>query len=351
MAHTYLGTLLILGLVTTAGASANDSDLSGTLNSIYEVPSTELKPDVIKTSPKDKGLSIQVLRKDHGSTTPIRGLELQIGQNIKLGITDMGGNIPLSECPSLSPSFTVTAKLKDPHVSIGNGDETYVLSFNVKCPSAVLVIFEETTTSGQAFGIWQVAKEAMLKLGSSVGLGFLRDHIEFVWPANSDYYSLGKVHISRGDHWDIVGHELGHAIYDQGDIGGFGGGQHKIDECYSAALALSEGWASFFSAWLSINLADKDARFEFMVPRRSPIRIENIPSDVCKGPTNEWRVTSFLWDLIDSHTDGENMKESFATLWHALEGSRTKSITDAVKLFKKQGIDENAMMDVWKINF
>ena len=82
-----------------------------------------------------------------------------------------------------------------------------------------------------------------------------------------------------------MAHEIGHAIYDQADIGVSGGGRHRIDECYTNALALSEGWATFFAGWLNLRLNDQDARFEFLVPRRAPIRLENIPSDLILSRT------------------------------------------------------------------
>ncbi|MFP5501741.1 MAG: hypothetical protein ACLGIN_04575, partial [Candidatus Sericytochromatia bacterium] len=98
-----------------------------------------------------------------------------------------------------------------------------------------------------------------------------------------------------------------------------GGGPHKIDECYSGGLAWSEGFASFFSAVISIRRDDPDAKFEYMVPRRKPIRIENVPDDVCEGYTNEWRVSSALWDLYDTNEDGtDRVALSFKTIWGAL---------------------------------
>ena len=158
--------------------------------------------------------------------------------------------------------------------------------------------------------------------------------------------------LTRGDHWDVVGHEMGHAIYDLGQLGGMQGGEHKIDECYSATLALSEGWASYFSAFVSVDRDDPDAKFEFMVPRRAPLRFENIPQDVCAGETNEWRVTGFFWDLFDQHEDGESVTQDFAALWAPLAGSRVQSATEAAKLLEgRLGLPGDVIRQVWLQNF
>jgi hypothetical protein len=134
-------------------------------------------------------------------------------------------------------------------------------------------------------------------------------------------------------------------------LGAFGGGQHKIDECYSTEMALSEGWASFFSAWVSIDLKDPDAKFEYMVPRRAPIQIENIPSDVCRGETNEWRVSSFFWDLVDLHMDGETAEESFARAWNPLLNQGVNSPREARKKLEAAGIDAELIQVLWGQNF
>ncbi len=97
-----------------------------------------------------------------------------------------------------------------------------------------------------------------------------------------------------------------------------------------SGLGLVEGWASFFAASVAIKRDDADAKFEFIVPRRAPIRVENVPDDVCAGETNEWRVFAGLWDLTDTHPDGlDHFAMTFNQLWRSLRGQSMGSMTEA----------------------
>jgi hypothetical protein len=269
--------------------------------------------------------------------------------------TDEQGLISLpaqTSCPS--GKIHAVAELINDHFEVQStyNYHNYQIASDLPCSGSATMLFKQDSDAGQALGIWQIATKARAALNASIGLSFWRSRITFAWPADGDYYLAGTVHITRGDYWDVVGHEMGHAIYDQGGLGRFGGGEHKIDECYSKTLALSEGWASFFSGWVSVNLSDPDAKFEYMVPRRAPIRFETIPDDVCKGESNEWRVTGFFWDLIDLHVDGgEQMNESFARLWNAMRNTRVSSTSQAMQVLRKAGIDESGLQAVWTLNF
>lgn len=245
----------------------------------------------------------------------------------------------------------LTTKLDTSKFRVTGSRGSYQIVADVPCGKAVTLRFKQQTNGGQALGIYRIASIAQAKLTQSVGVDFWRSQITFVWPADGDYYSNDVVHITLGHQWDVVGHELGHAIYDQASIGVFGGGSHKIDECYSDALALSEGWATFFSGWLSLDLNDKDAKFEYLVPRRAPIRIENVPADVCKGPKNEWRVSSFFWDLIDLNADGEKAAFGFDKLWRATLNANIRNMADATKILEKAGFDHALIDTVSKLNF
>lgn len=174
--------------------------------------------------------------------------------------------------------------------------------------------------NGQAALIHQIWNRALTAFErEDIPLDWWSRRIGTNWPANGDYFSMNTVNLTEAKQWDVNGHEIGHAIFFNGLNSSGGGGPHKIDECYSGGLAWSEGFASFFSAVISIRRDDPDAKFEYMVPRRKPIRIENVPADVCEGYTNEWRVSSALWDLYDTNEDGTDRAAlPFKTIWGAL---------------------------------
>lgn len=156
-----------------------------------------------------------------------------------------------------------------------------------------------------------------------VPLDWWKHQIHTTWPGQGDYYSFYTVNLTGAEQWDVNGHEIGHAIYDQALNAGMRGGQHKIDECYNGTLALSEGFATFLSGAASLSKDDPDAHFgPYLVPRRAPIRLENVPDDVCPGSRNEWRVASAFWEIYDSHEDGQDhislgLKTIFAALGRA----------------------------------
>ena len=165
------------------------------------------------------------------------------------------------------------------------------------------------------------------------------------YPASSDYFSSWDyaVHLSHAEAWDVNLHEIGHSVMDAAMSARGGGGSHKIDECYSQGLALSEGWATFFAGAVRLSPGDADAKFQYLVPRRAPIRIENVPDDVCKGENNEWRVAAALWDLHDSHPDGgDDVVLGFPRLWNALRGGSMGSLSDAWRLVRRTLSDPEA---------
>ena len=228
----------------------------------------------------------------------------------------------------------------------------YEFLFNLKCGESVKFIFDHDSFAGEVMGIFEIAEKAKLKFEQLGLIDFWNRDITIKWPGAGDYYSWGTVNVTKGFQWDVVGHEIGHAIYDYADIGRFGGGAHRIDECYSESLALSEGWAVFFAAWLKIQLTDTDAQFEYMVPRRAPLRFENIPTDVCKGPRNEWRVTGFLWDIIDHNEDDlDTSRMSFKELWLKTKGKNFKGIEALADFLETDGFDPILLNVLWEQNF
>jgi hypothetical protein len=191
-------------------------------------------------------------------------------------------------------------------------------------------VFPFGTVNAEALLLQAQAAKGVGTIGSLTGsTKVLEDRpISFIFPGDADYYDMISVHITKGFQWDVNTHEMGHAVYDRITSGGWGGGQHYIDRCYADSLALSEGWASYFSAVVNLSPKDADAHFEYMVPRRAPIQIENIPADVCRGTGSEWRVFGFLWDLYDQNSDGaDNLSLDFNKTLKAMNGGSVDSIT------------------------
>lgn len=228
----------------------------------------------------------------------------------------------------------------------------YEFLFDLKCGESTKFIFDYDSFAGEVMGIFEIAEIAKEKFEKLGLLDFWNRNLTIRWPGAGDYYSWGTVNVTKGYQWDVVGHEIGHAIYDFANIGQFGGGSHRIDECYTDNLALSEGWASFFAAWLKVQLNDADAKFEYMVPRRAPLKFENIPSDVCAGPKNEWRVTGFLWDLIDHNEDGtDQSRMSFKELWEKTRNKNFRGIEALADFLEVDGFDPVLLNVVWEQNF
>ncbi|MBI4386161.1 MAG: hypothetical protein HY551_02145, partial [Elusimicrobia bacterium] len=177
---------------------------------------------------------------------------------------------------------------------------------------------------------------------------FERDHLPLSWwnrrllvkyPGSADFFSPWEfaLNLTRPEAWDVNLHELGHAVMAAGTRSYGGGGRHKIDECYTRGLAWSEGWATFFAGAVRLSPDDDDARFEFLVPRRAPIRIENVPEDVCRGTANEWRVAAGLWDLYDRHGDGQDqIAMAFGTMWSAIQDKVMGGLPDAWAFIRKK---------------
>lgn len=344
--------LLLASVSAFANPALHEEEIAGPRPIRMLSVSSDLKADRIENEPLSGSSQLVVLREDHGALTPVVGLEFTTPSGLR--VTDSAGVVSLPASCGTSAKFSVLSLLRNLQFSVENesGSGPFRLGAELSCEGRTRLVFKSDSDAGQALGIWQVAYRAREKLRSEVGLGFWTKPIRFSFPGDGDYYSWGTVHLTRGDHWDVVGHEMGHAIYDLAGLGGMGGGQHKIDECYSSTLALSEGWASFFSAWVSVDLDDADAKFEYMVPRRAPLRFETIPADVCAGQDNEWRVTGFFWDLVDLHRDSEQAEAPFGALWKAMEGSKVRDTRGAVtRILQSRVFEQSEISQIWRQNF
>lgn len=335
--------------------SSDDRELSRGPSRIPLRVAEILAPDSIQNQGAHNGVYFQVLRMVKNQPTAVPGLKFTTMIATRAGLrradltTDIYGRVEIPTCDQ--STLTLQAQFKDSRYDIALRSTVYKLQFSVPCKAKSLVIFKEDSPAGQVVSIFQVIQRALFTLAQVSDFKFWDRAIHFQFPSDGDYYVNDQVHLTLGHQWDVVGHEMGHAIYDQAGIGSFGGGPHKIDECYSSAMALSEGWASYFSAWIHLDLKDNDAKFEFLVPRRAPIRIEHVPSDVCGKATNEWRVTSFLWDLVDVNQDGEISQAATKKLWDDLLLARASSINAAAEKLLGKGWDRNQVMQAWKLNF
>jgi len=317
-----------------------------------------ISPDRVESGAATNGLSLQFVRLVKGVETPVSGIkfkaQLHSGSNAPYQKYESDANGLISDSECSKSEYFVTTALESPRYAIvnpGNGNAPYDLVFKLKCGVPQKFIFNETGEAGEVIGAWQAASLAEKKILSEIGTDFWKMRIDFVWPDRGDFFDGSRVHLTFGHQWDVVSHEMGHAIYHQGKIGVFGGGEHYIDRCYEDAIALSEGWASFYGAWVNFNLDSEDPGFEYMVPRRAPIKFENIPADVCGKSTNEWRVIGFFWDLIDQHDDTENHSKSFLDLWKLTTGTRASSVGMIKKNLIDHGWDAASLESIWKLNF
>lgn len=302
--------------------------------------------------PLDKNYDSQVIGKVVSPSHYEVTVNAQNKTSVIVKLVRENGREQLIETPDLEINChqqIATSRLDNKYFRIRDYS-IYEVHGEIECGKTNTWIFKSESSEGQVMAINDISMKALRKFKERGLLSFWKKRITMKWPSDGDYYDWNTVNITRGDHWDVVGHELGHAIYDQADIGYFGGGRHRIDECYTGSLALSEGWASFFSAWLSIGLKDNDAKFEYLVKRRAPIRIEHIPADVCHGPTNEWRVTGFLWDIIDLSYDEESSEVAFSELWKLTLNKKFSDVTKLAKSLRKS-IDPILVNLVYENNF
>jgi hypothetical protein len=272
-----------------------------------------------------------------------KGAEMPLAQvtyEVKGGQAKLTGDDGSFEVPA--DAKQVTFRLANNHWALTGKDGGYAWTLDVSGAGDLgTVMPAKGTANAQAAWIHLTFTKAENQLqGYGVGLDWWKNSIKTIWPGDADYYSWGTLNLTGAHQWDVNGHELGHALSDQAFNMRFGGGQHYIDRCYDPTIAWSEGVASFISAIISIDPADTDAKFEFMVPRRAPLRYENVPTDVCEGQTNEWRVGAACWDLFDKHDDGDDkVALPLPTIWKAWsKGNGAKaigSLNDAYLLVAK----------------
>ena len=129
-------------------------------------------------------------------------------------------------------------------------------------------------------------------------------------------------------------------------------------DCSEKPIALEEGWASFFSAWVDQGLDSPDPiqdwNEESLAQQR--LSIKSVPESfqyrygqtyqsvsVCEGPGNEMRVLSFLWNVVAP----DGLGVPFATLWNALAGQHLTSVEQLPHNLEGLGVDSKKLEPVW----
>jgi hypothetical protein len=217
--------------------------------------------------------------------------------------------------------------------------KSYVWEIAVDAPADLGALRPTEGENAKLFALHETYLQARALLIREGDLAWWTKTLTVNWPGTADYFSPWSFSLELTDlrAWDVVLHELGHAVMHGSMNAESAGGSHKIDECYSEALAWSEGWATYFAGAVRLSRDDADAKFEFLVPRRAPIRLENVPDDVCKGASNEWRVAAGFWDLLDRRDDGgDRFSMPFNALWAPLRGQRMGSVAQAWELVAKK---------------
>jgi len=185
-------------------------------------------------------------------------------------------------------------------------------------------------STGAARGLGEVYNEGMdlwSKLYWTGGINPLRSKaIDVVFPNTSHDCGSGNgtpwsCASTNGKIWlipshagrnGVMQHELAHQInfeYWNNQLPPNSGGSHNLTDCFTPGLALIEGFANFMVFWTQANRGTAPGSgFDFA--------IEN-PSFACDDPLNrnESWVAATLWDLHDSHGDGQD------NLWFTHEGA------------------------------
>ncbi|MEK6578704.1 MAG: hypothetical protein AABZ55_05710 [Bdellovibrionota bacterium] len=297
---------------------------------------TLLVPDQIEILPSSEA-KISVVIEESGLRIPLQGLKFRE---------------PEGHCTEEKKTRKILTYLSNPWFRIVHDFEVYRIEFDAPCTSQITVLFQGGSLKAQTLLIWNVAMVALSKLETEVGLEFWRTPLIWVWPATNDSYSHFRLFLTYPTNVEVITHEMGHAVYDFADIGAFQAGEHRFESCTDSTLALTEGWASFFAAWILFDRSSLTPTFHHLVPRFESVGIENIPASVCQGPTSEWRVIGFLWDLIDHPPqDDDRLNLSFGEVFKILKDTRKASIDEVYSELKLSQIDATALKDTWDLNF
>lgn len=107
---------------------------------------------------------------------------------------------------------------------------------------------------------------------------------------------------SHGINGQTIIHELGHQLnyeYWDNTLPDGTGGSHSMDQCYTAGLALTEGFANFMVGWTKTNRDNNTPMF------RNLENAGEINACTTKDLNEAW-VGNAFWDLHDKVTDGKD---------------------------------------------
>ena len=184
------------------------------------------------------------------------------------------------------------------------------------------------------------------------------DNVPYAWSCSVG--SFGNIWIIPA-HADLetVVHELGHSI--NRTFWGKGnwpseGGSHSFSGCYSAGLALTEGWADFLPYWVKFSSTEKNpiiASFNVDIERHSL---------KCADATkfNEMSVAATFWDLYDkvdetpelTRYDIVNYDQDIGSVAEYLQTPQTSITSFRNKVMGKSPIDiQKLIYDMFSLNY
>lgn len=193
--------------------------------------------------------------------------------------------------------------------------------------------------------------------------------LSFYLPGYSRLFILGgidgDVDSSDTDHFDnsVIIHEYGHFLEDTEFKSDSPGGSHNGNKIIDPRLAWSEGWGNFFQAAVQDysvgtegyvvysnsstyspryidtigNIDGTGYGYAYFADLETATSGNDLPTAQGEGNFREFAVTRFLWDVIDTVSDGtDNISGEFSSIWAVLKKS-TRGYRDSTVAFRNVG--------------
>ncbi|MDP3441599.1 MAG: fibronectin type III domain-containing protein, partial [Ignavibacteria bacterium] len=243
------------------------------------------------------------------------------------------------------------ADVKDDILSFTYYSETrgYVLE-NSKTNSTISFTIANAGSDAGNFAVYDSFVEGWIKAKQYLNITIPKAIV--YWPSSNtrkvNRFWLEYIEIIQDDRYDrdVILHEYGHFVDSKfGLVNGYGGdhswgtnmtgevtnysdqNSHKYTNEEAKRLAMSEGWATFFS--ISLQYAQlNDYYYDDSVDQ---ISRDNLEINNYTGSDNEAATCGILWDIFDSGTNEthDNLNESLSEIWRVLEyGEKTNSIEE-----------------------